>query len=446
MPACGVGYRLGRRIDRRVRAEQGRGEIGDAQGQLRAEQFEDRPFWARRLATQPAGQPAQPGHLQCFDIDHQLRQLLADMALAPGRLLTAREVFCQLRQASDLRGMIAPACAAALEHQSRDRDFPALVQRPNQILLRNCHVLEEYLVEVPVAVEQDERAHGDARRLHVDQEIADALMFRRVGVGAHQEKAPIGEMRARRPYLLPVDDEVLASIDCAGSEAGEIAARVGLGIALAPQLVGAEYPRQVALLLLFGPPVDQGRTQQVQRARGRQYRGSGAEIFLVKDDLLHKAGAPPAIFLGPRDPDPAGSVHRLLPSDAFFERLAVRRHALVGGIVDADLRGQIRLEPMAEFGAECSVLGAVGEVHGSGPNAALEKAPVHLSFPRKRESRRAGVPTVALDPRFRGGDGSFFWDGVSFRVAGYWSKMSSGRNALTTMFGTSTSSLNLRST
>lgn len=29
---------------------------------------------------------------------------------------------------------------------------------------------------------------------------------------------------------------------------------------------------------------------------------------------------------------------------------------------------------------------------------------VDPSFPRKRESRRAEVPTVALDPRFRGGD------------------------------------------
>src|SRR6266566_9667338 len=45
VPAGGVGHRLGRRVDRRVGAEQGRGEIGDAQGELRAEQFEDRPLW-----------------------------------------------------------------------------------------------------------------------------------------------------------------------------------------------------------------------------------------------------------------------------------------------------------------------------------------------------------------------------------------------------------------
>ena len=89
----------------------------------------------------------------------------------------------------------------------------------------------------------------------------------------------------------------------------------------------------------------------------------GAEIFLVEDHLLHKAGAAPAIFLGPGDPDPAGGVHRLLPGNALFERLAVGRDALVGGIVDADLRRQVGFEPAAELGAEGRVLGAVGEVH-----------------------------------------------------------------------------------
>src|SRR5271166_5643845 len=59
-PARGVGDRLGRSVDHRVGAEQGRGEVRDAHPQLGAEELEDRAFGARRLATQAPGQPAQP--------------------------------------------------------------------------------------------------------------------------------------------------------------------------------------------------------------------------------------------------------------------------------------------------------------------------------------------------------------------------------------------------
>src|SRR5260370_15363117 len=171
-------------------------------------------------------------------------------------------------------------------------------------------------------------------------------------------------MRARSPYLLPIDHEMVAPIDGAGTQAGEIAAGIWFRIALAPQLVGAEDARQVPLLLLFGSPMNERRAQEIQRVRCRQNRRTGAEIFLVEDHLLHKARAAPAIFFGPGDPDPAGGVHRLLPPNALFECLAVGRHALVGGIVDADLRRQVHFEPAPEMGTKGGMLGAVGEVHG----------------------------------------------------------------------------------
>src|SRR5260370_5339124 len=173
-------------------------------------------------------------------------------------------------------------------------------------------------------------------------------------------------MRARSPYLLPIDHEMVAPIDGAGTQAGEIAAGIWFRIALAPQLVGAEDARQVPLLLLFGSPMNERRAQQVQRARCRQNRRTGAEIFLVEDHLLHKARAAPAIFFGPGDPDPAGGVHRLLPPNALFECLAVGRHALVGAIVDADLGRQVPFDPTPELSPKSRVLGALGEVH-AGP-------------------------------------------------------------------------------
>src|SRR3989440_12947772 len=113
-------------------------------------------------------------------------------------------------------------------------------------------------------------------------------------------------MRARSPHLLPVDDEMVTPVDGAGAQAGEISAGIGLRIALAPQLVGAENARQVPLLLLLGSPMNERRAQQVQRACRREHRRPRAEIFLIEDHLLHKAGATAAILLGPGDPNPPG--------------------------------------------------------------------------------------------------------------------------------------------
>ena len=161
-------------------------------------------------------------------------------------------------------------------------------------------------------------------------------------------------------------------VDRTSAQAREVAAGVGLGKALAPQFVGAKDARQVTALLLVAAPVDEARTEQVEAARPWQNRGAGADILLVEDDLLHEARTTAAIFLGPRDPDPARGVHRLLPLDALFQYRAVGGDALVGRVVDANLGRQVGLEPAAELAAECRMLRAVGKIHGSGPLLAIE--------------------------------------------------------------------------
>ena len=45
---------------------------------------------------------------------------------------------------------------------------------------------------------------------HVDEQARDAAVLRRLGIGAHQQLAPVGEVAERVPGLLPVDDEVVA--------------------------------------------------------------------------------------------------------------------------------------------------------------------------------------------------------------------------------------------
>src|SRR5207244_3054496 len=138
-------------------------------------------------------------------------------------------------------------------------------------------------------------------------------------------------------------DEMVAVVNGTGAQARQITTGVGLGKPLAPQLVGVEDARQVAPLLLRGAPMYETGAEEVEPAGPRQDRGAGADILLVEDDLLHEIGAAAAIFLGPGEPDPAGGMHFLLPLDALLQRLAVGCHALIGGVVDADLGRQVFL-------------------------------------------------------------------------------------------------------
>ena len=73
--------------------------------------------------------------------------------------------------------------------------------------------------------------------LHVHQEVGEALVLGRVRVGAGDEHAPLRVLRAARPYLLAGHDPVVAVLDRARLQRREVRAGVGLGEALAPDLL-----------------------------------------------------------------------------------------------------------------------------------------------------------------------------------------------------------------
>jgi hypothetical protein len=54
---------------------------------------------------------------------------------------------------------------------------PALVLLADEVLRRHLDVLEPDFVDLVLAVVHDDRAHGDARRLHVDEQEGDALLL-----------------------------------------------------------------------------------------------------------------------------------------------------------------------------------------------------------------------------------------------------------------------------
>ena len=107
------------------------------------------------------------------------------------------------------------------------------------------------------------------------------LCLARLGVGARDEHAPLRVLGAARPHLLAGHHPLVAVLDRARLQRRQVRAGVGLGEALAPDLLGGEDRRQVALLLLVGAPHHQRRAAEQQsracwppaaRARGRSLR------------------------------------------------------------------------------------------------------------------------------------------------------------------------------
>ena len=86
------------------------------------------------------------------------------------------------------------------------------------------------------------------------------LLLRRVGIGAGEAHAPVGELRVARPHLLPVEQP--AAVDAASARvvsAGEVAARARLAEELAPELLGASRMLRQPARLLLGRAVGEQR-------------------------------------------------------------------------------------------------------------------------------------------------------------------------------------------
>ena len=98
-------------------------------------------------------------------------------------------------------------------------------------------------------------------RVHRADEVRDALVLRRVGIGAGDEDAELRVLGERRPDLLAVHDPLVAVAHGAGAERGQVGARAGLAEELAPDLLGGQQREQVALLLRLDAAVDDRRAR-----------------------------------------------------------------------------------------------------------------------------------------------------------------------------------------
>ena len=168
----------------------------------------------------------------------------------------------------------------------------------DQVLDRHLDVVEEHLVDLASAVHGLDRAHGDAWRLHVDQDEGDAELLLGGGIGAAQAEDPVGVLRQRGPGLLAVDDVVVALAHGRGLEAGEVGAGAGLGEALAPPVVERRHARQEPLLLLLGAEGDDHRPAH-GHVEGQRLRHAVELQLLGVDVVLHRRPIRAAPLLGP---------------------------------------------------------------------------------------------------------------------------------------------------
>ena len=214
-------------------------------------------------------------------------------------------------------------------------------------------------------VHQDERPHGDPGRAHVNEQERDAfLALAGRAIGAHEAEDPVGVMRERGPDLLAIDDVVLAMTHGAHVERSEIAARAGLRVALAPEVVAVIDTRQEPLFLRLAAKAQQHRPAHREAERHQRRAAGIAELFLEDVALDHvPAGAAP--FARPRRCHPALFCEYPVPAQQL-----VFREVLVALDFLAQLRRQVGAKPRAHFIAERQLLGGVIEVHGGGREGA----------------------------------------------------------------------------
>ncbi len=222
---------------------------------------------------------------------------------------------------------------------------PALVLGPDAVRDRHAHVRVIGDVRALTA-ERVDRREGEALRARRHQDDRDALVLRRVGIGARREPDPVGVVGVGGVALLPVDHVLVAVAHGARRERGEIGARAGLGVAHAEEQLALHDAGQQLRLLLRRSVLHQRRSDRVDGDdRERRARAIG---LVPEDELLDRRAALAAVLARPADPQPAVLAH---PPDHFAEDgsahlfpLGIEGRAQLGreelAVVAADLLAQ----------------------------------------------------------------------------------------------------------
>src|SRR3990172_578085 len=243
LPLAVVRGERARRGDLRVGRDDWGGDVGQLLVHLAPEELGGRALGPRVRALEDPGETAVAVELETALGDLKSRDLLAEHGVLGYWLAVLHGALRQRDQAleSDAKADVADhGQDIPLVGERRDGHAPPLVDLADDVGCWHADALEEDLVELGLARDLLERPDADARRLHIDEDEGDALVLGRAGVRADEVEAPVGDMGHAGPDLLTVDDVPVAIEDGARLEVGQVAAGVGLGEALAPELLGVE--------------------------------------------------------------------------------------------------------------------------------------------------------------------------------------------------------------
>ncbi len=121
--------------------------------------------------------------------------------------------------------------------------------------------------------------------MHVDDERRDALVPRRIRVGARQQQAPVGDVGVARPDLVTVDDVVVAVASRLGPQRRQVRAGARLREALAPPLGPVDHAGQESLLEFLAAMLPEADDEIPQARPGRCAR---AGQFFVDDHVVDR--------------------------------------------------------------------------------------------------------------------------------------------------------------
>src|SRR5207237_5661017 len=151
---------------------------------------------------------------------------------------------------------------------------------------------------------------GDARRSHLHEELAHALVLWRRGIGARDQVAVVRRVRVGRPDRVPVDDEDIAVRGGARTQRGEVRSRVGLAHADAEdELAARDSWQDIAPLLLRAVGEQRGSDLTVGEPV-RAHRRARAQQLLGDDQPLEVGPFLAAVAAWPRVADPPARTER----------------------------------------------------------------------------------------------------------------------------------------
>src|SRR5580693_5750833 len=96
---------------------------------------------------------------------------------------------------------------------------PTAALLPHSIVNRGFHLGESNLVQIVRAIDGNDRPNSDTRRLHVDAQESNAILYARLAARAHEATNPIRIMSLASPDLHTVDHVFVANSFGAGVQA-----------------------------------------------------------------------------------------------------------------------------------------------------------------------------------------------------------------------------------